>query len=108
MIEKLKDPKVRKYLYNVIGATIPLLVLTGFLIPQASEMVLLLAAAILGVGGVGMASQNVNTNGEEHETTHVDSLHDRDQEPEGLRGTNPEAPSGKEPTFREEGRWSSG
>lgn len=58
MINKLKDPKVRKYLYNVIGATIPLLVLTGFLIPQASELLLLLAAAILGVGGVGMASRN--------------------------------------------------
>lgn len=58
MIDKLKDPKVRKYLYNVIGATIPLLVLTGFVIPQASELLLLLAAAILGVSGAGLASVN--------------------------------------------------
>lgn len=58
MIEWFKDPTHRKWIYSIIQALIPVLILSGVLIPGASEMVLYLAAAVLGVGGAGLAAHN--------------------------------------------------
>ena len=53
MIEKLKDPKIRKYIYQVISALIPVLIVFGVMVPGQSELILALVAALLGLGVVG-------------------------------------------------------
>lgn len=58
MIEKLKDPKTRAYIYRVATALVPLLILTGVMVPGISEAVLFLMAAVLGVGATGLAAAN--------------------------------------------------
>lgn len=63
MIETLKNPNVRKYIYNVIAALLPFLALAGIILPDQGNLVLLLIASILGLGGSALASANT-PNGE--------------------------------------------
>lgn len=60
MINTLKDPKTRAYIYRVVSALVPLLILTGVMVPGISEAVLFLVAAVLGVGASGLAVANTH------------------------------------------------
>jgi hypothetical protein len=54
----IKDPEVRKWIYGIIVAVIPLLVINGLLSNEEASQYLFLAAAILGLGGAGLALPN--------------------------------------------------
>ena len=73
----IHNPRTRKYLYGVLAAVVPLLIVLDILTEEVAGHVLLIAAAVLGVGGPALAVANV---GDEDE----DTLSDDDQgiEPE--------------------------
>lgn len=52
-------PKTRKYVYGVVLAVLPLLVVLGVLDEGISAQVALIAAAVLGVAEGGLALSNV-------------------------------------------------
>lgn len=56
----LQDPKVRKYIYNVAKALIPILILSGVLLPGTETLILTLIGAVLGVAVPQLASKNVD------------------------------------------------
>ena len=58
---KLKDPQVRKYIYNVAKALLPILVVAGWLVDSNAGLVLTLVAAILGFSTNELASLNTDT-----------------------------------------------
>lgn len=60
MINKLQDPKVRYYFYNIVKAAIPLLVVSGILVEEVSALWIAVAGAVLGIAGAELASQNVD------------------------------------------------
>lgn len=74
MLTKLQDPAVRKWIYGIVVALVPVLVATGFIFPGLDQTLLLLVAAILGVPAVGLAAKNTDTstNEAEDETELVD------------------------------------
>lgn len=74
MKDWFSKPDNRKTVYNVITALIPILVLTGVMVPGLSDLVLVLAAAVLGVGGTAMAS--VNTGAKHPEQSELDPEQD--------------------------------
>ena len=51
-------PEVRRYIYGVIAAAMPLLAFFGLVGPKDSVLWLLLAAAVLGLGGGLLAIPN--------------------------------------------------
>jgi len=53
------DPEVRRWIYGVIAATVPLLVMVGSLTDEVAQQVMNITAAILAVGGSALAISNV-------------------------------------------------
>jgi hypothetical protein len=54
----IPDPAVRRWLYGVVVAMIPVLVLFGLISPESVQLWLNLAAAILGLGTTALATVN--------------------------------------------------
>ena len=54
----ITDPLVRRYLYGVVLAFIPILVLFGLISPESVQLWLNLAAAVLGLGTTALATAN--------------------------------------------------
>ena len=54
----IANPKARKYIYGIVAAAIPLLVLGGFITEDDVQLWLTLAAAVLGFGSAGLAAPN--------------------------------------------------
>lgn len=50
---------VRKWIYGIIAATVPLLITVGSISGDVGQQVLSVAAAILAVGGSALAIKNV-------------------------------------------------
>ena len=90
LIEALRNPNVRKYLYSVVAALLPVLILVGVAMPPGmTEAILTLVAAVLAVGTPLLA--RANTPAVERESTSVyDSEHelgdDSGSPSEGLEG----------------------
>jgi hypothetical protein len=55
-------PKIRKYIYGVVGTVVPLLVTTGILTGEVAGHVLAIAASVLALGGSALAYKNVPDN----------------------------------------------
>ncbi|QIG57695.1 holin [Arthrobacter phage Shoya] len=51
-------PEVRRYVYSIIAAAMPLLAFFGLVGPEDAQLWLLLAAALLGLGGGLLAIPN--------------------------------------------------
>ena len=75
ILELLSNPNVRKYIYSVVAALLPVLIVAGVAIPPGmGDSLLVLVAALLGVGTPLLA--RANTPAEECESTSVyDSEH---------------------------------
>lgn len=90
ILELLSNPNVRKYIYSVVAALLPVLILGGVAIPPGmTEAILTLTAAVLAVGTPLLA--RANTPSVERESTSVyDSEHelgdDSGSPSEGLEG----------------------
>ena len=90
IIELLRNPNVRKYIYSVVAALLPVLILVGVAMPPGMpEAILTLVAAVLGVGTPLLA--RANTPAVEHESISVyDPEHgptdDSGSPSEGLEG----------------------
>jgi hypothetical protein len=54
-------PHIRKWIYGIIAATVPLLITVGSLNPQIGSEILNVAAAVLAIGGSALAIKNVPT-----------------------------------------------
>lgn len=52
-------PEVRKWIYGIIAATVPLLIALGSITNEIGAQVLNVAAAVLAVGGSALAIANV-------------------------------------------------
>jgi len=52
-------PHVRKWIYGIIAATVPLLITVGTLSEPLGTQILGVAAAILAIGGSALAIKNV-------------------------------------------------
>lgn len=52
--------QTRTYIYNIVIAAIPLLVVAGFIVEDQAQLWLTLAAALLGLGTTGLAQPNAN------------------------------------------------
>jgi hypothetical protein len=52
-------PAVRKWIYAIIAATVPLLISLGSLTGEMGEQILNVAAAVLAIGGSALAISNV-------------------------------------------------
>jgi hypothetical protein len=50
---------IRKWIYGIIAATVPLLITVGSITGDVGQQVLSVAAAILAVGGSALAIKNV-------------------------------------------------
>ena len=53
-------PHVRKWIYGIIAATVPLLITVGSISGELGQQILSVAAAVLAVGGSALAIKNVN------------------------------------------------
>lgn len=60
MSEWLSEP-TRAWIYRIASAVAGLLVLLGVLTEDVAQQVLLIAAAVLGTGGAGMAARHTRT-----------------------------------------------
>lgn len=58
---KLQNPDVRKYIYNITKALLPILVVAGFLVDNNVGLILTLVAAILGFSTNELAALNTDT-----------------------------------------------
>jgi hypothetical protein len=60
-ITKMFDlkPEVRKWIYGIIAATVPLLISLGTITGELGTQILNVAAAVLAVGGSVLAIKNV-------------------------------------------------
>ncbi|MDQ0735167.1 hypothetical protein [Arthrobacter agilis] len=54
----IADPAIRKWIYGIVTALIPILVIFGVIGPDESQAWLNLAAAVLGLGAAGLAFPN--------------------------------------------------
>ena len=54
----IKDPNTRKWIYGIVAAVIPVLVILGFVSGEDTQVWLNLAAAALGLGTAGLAAPN--------------------------------------------------
>lgn len=52
-------PHVRKWIYGIIAATVPLLIAIGTITGEVGQQVLNVAAAVLAMGGSALAIKNV-------------------------------------------------
>jgi hypothetical protein len=52
-------PAVRKWIYAIIAATVPLLISLGSLTDEMGAQILNVAAAVLAIGGSALAISNV-------------------------------------------------
>jgi hypothetical protein len=52
-------PAVRKWIYGIIAATVPLLITLGSLAPELGAEILNVAAAVLAIGGSALAISHV-------------------------------------------------
>lgn len=52
-------PHVRKWIYGIIAATVPLLISIGTISGEVGQQVLNVAAAVLAIGGSALAIKNV-------------------------------------------------
>jgi hypothetical protein len=52
-------PHVRKWIYGIIAATVPLLISIGTVTGEVGQQVLNVAAAVLAIGGSALAIKNV-------------------------------------------------
>lgn len=52
-------PEVRKWIYGIIAATVPLLIALGTISGDLGQQILSVAAAVLAVGGSALAISNV-------------------------------------------------
>lgn len=52
-------PEVRKWIYGIIAATVPLLIALGSITDEVGAQVLNVAAAVLAIGGSALAISNV-------------------------------------------------
>jgi len=50
---------IRKWIYGIIAATVPLLIAVGSLTNDIGQQILSVAAAVLAVGGSALAIKNV-------------------------------------------------
>jgi hypothetical protein len=50
---------IRKWIYGIIAATVPLLITVGSITGDVGQQVLSVAAAILAIGGSALAIKNV-------------------------------------------------
>lgn len=57
----LSNEATRAYLYRIVLAVIPILVVAGYVAGDQAELWLGLAAAVLGVGSAGLAARNTST-----------------------------------------------
>lgn len=53
------QPAVRKWIYGIIAATVPLLITLGSITTELGTQILNVAAAVLAVGGSVLAISNV-------------------------------------------------
>jgi hypothetical protein len=53
------QPEVRKWIYGIIAATVPLLIVLGSITDEIGAQVLNVSAAVLAVGGSALAISNV-------------------------------------------------
>ena len=60
-LPKLTDERTRAYLYRIVAAAIPLLILAGVITGEDAAVWLGLASAVLGLGGAGLATANTTT-----------------------------------------------
>jgi hypothetical protein len=84
IFNKLKNPKVRRYIYNIVRAAIPLLLLAGVLIPGTEEVFLIFVASLLGLGGIQLASHNTPNESDTDFDENVSDSRDVDSEDEIL------------------------
>ena len=54
----ISDPNTRKWIYGIVAAAIPVLVILGFVSGEDTQVWLNLAAAVLGLGTAGLAAPN--------------------------------------------------
>lgn len=52
-------PQVRKWIYGIIAATVPLLISLGTISGELGQQILHVAAALLAIGGSVLAIKNV-------------------------------------------------
>jgi uncharacterized phage infection (PIP) family protein YhgE len=52
-------PEIRKWIYGIIAATVPLLITVGSITPEIGGMILNVAAAVLAIGGSALAIKHV-------------------------------------------------
>lgn len=52
-------PAVRKWIYGIIAATVPLLISIGTITGDLGQQILNVAAAVLAIGGSALAISNV-------------------------------------------------
>lgn len=57
----IQDPKVRKWLFGISAAAIPLLVILGHVTEETGGLILIVIGSILGVGAPALAAANVPT-----------------------------------------------
>jgi hypothetical protein len=53
------QPHVRKWIYGIIAAAVPLLIAIGTISGEIGQQVLNVAAAVLAIGGSALAIKNV-------------------------------------------------
>lgn len=76
MIELLKNPQNRKYIYGIVTALIPILVATGLILPGISDLIVALVAAVLGLGSSALATANTHPDDDTRKSTDVDSQYE--------------------------------
>lgn len=63
----ISNPETRKWIYSIIAAAVPMLVLLGYVTNDAAAGIMNIVAAVLAMGGSSLAYINVPS-------TEVDSL----------------------------------
>lgn len=54
----IKNPQTRRYIYGIVAAAIPILVIVGVISEDQVQLWLTFAAAVLGLGSAGLAAPN--------------------------------------------------
>lgn len=53
------NPEIRRLIYGIIAAVVPLLVMLGTLTDEVAQQIMNIAAAVLAIGGSALAISNV-------------------------------------------------
>lgn len=53
------NPEIRRLIYGIIAAVVPLLVMLGTLTDEVAQHIMNIAAAVLAIGGSALAISNV-------------------------------------------------